>query len=67
MLTIVHLSYPIDKTQCMFTIMDGANAYKVKEFLIKQEGVDIVGMDSKEYYGIHGPMYKEKGKAKKEL
>jgi hypothetical protein len=51
----------------MFTIMDGANAYKVKEFLIKQEGVDIVGMDSKEYYGIHGPMYKEKGKAKKEL
>ncbi|GIY58676.1 LDLR chaperone boca [Caerostris extrusa] len=45
--------YPIGQDRVIFMFKDGSQAWEAKDFLVKQERLELVTIESKEYFGKH--------------
>jgi hypothetical protein len=59
--------YVIDENQAIFMIKDGAYAWEIKDFLIKQERCEEVTIDQEKFAGLHSSKAKEAKAEKTDL
>ncbi|XP_015908072.1 LDLR chaperone boca [Parasteatoda tepidariorum] len=59
--------YPIGSDRVIFMFKDGSQAWEAKDFLVEQKRMEVVVIESKEYYGKYSSKKDKKSKKKEEL